>query len=159
MRERVSLIIIRDNKILFVEQMVDERLKHVFIGGGVEDGENPEDAALRELSEEANIKGKIMFGPAILTTDMIENIFIVNIENFEPTLGCDPELPLDKQQIKRFVWLDSIEETNKFNSIDKKYFSAIVAEAKSQNVKDEWVKILVGIITYNTLEYYNRLTT
>ncbi len=151
MRERASLIIIRDNKFLFVEQLVKEKLRNVFIGGGVEDGETPQEAALRELSEEANIKGKIVFGPAVLVTEMIENIFIVSIpENSEPVLGYDPELPLDKQEIKRLIWRDPNEEIDKFNSFDKKYFSTIVNEAKKQNSKDEWVKLLEGIIAHNT---------
>lgn len=151
MRVRASLIIIRDNKFLFVEQLVKEKLRNVFIGGGVEDGETPQEAALRELSEEANIKGKIVFGPAVLVTEMIENIFIVSIpENSEPVLGYDPELPLDKQEIKSLIWRDSIEEIDKFNSFDKKYFSTIVNEAKKQNSKDEWVKLLEGIIAHNT---------
>ncbi len=151
MRERASLIIIRDNKFLFVEQLVKEKLRNVFIGGGVEDGETPEEAALRELSEEANIKGKIVFGPAVLVTEMLENIFIVSIpENSEPVLGYDPELPLDKQEIKRLIWRDPNEEIDKFNSFDKKYFSTIVNEAKKQNSKDEWVKLLEGIIAHNT---------
>ncbi len=149
MRERASLIIIRDNKFLFVEQLVKEKLRNVFIGGGVEDGETPQEAALRELSEEANIKGKIVFGPAVLVTEMLENIFIVSIpENSEPVLGYDPELPLDKQEIKRLIWRDPKEEIDKFNSFDKKYFSTIVNEAKKQNSKDEWVKLLEGIIAH-----------
>lgn len=149
MRERASLIIIRDNKFLFVEQLVKEKLRNVFIGGGVEDGETPQEAALRELSEEANIKGKIVFGPAVLVTEMIENIFIVSIpENSEPVLGYDPELPLDKQEIKRLIWRDPNEEIDKFNSFDKKYFSTIVNEAKKQNSNDEWVKLLEGIIAH-----------
>lgn len=35
MRERSSTIIIRDKKILFVEQAVNNELRHVLIGGGV----------------------------------------------------------------------------------------------------------------------------
>lgn len=153
MTERACSIVIRDNKFLFIEQMVNDKPRCVFIGGRVEDGETPQEAVLRELSEEANVEGEIVFGPAVLTTGMRENVFIVSIpENATPVLGYDPELPIDKQQIKRLIWRDANEEIDMFNSFDKKYFSTIVDEAKKQSLNGEWITILDKIIAHNPAE-------
>ncbi len=61
-RQRVQAIIIQDKKVLFGAGMVNEKdFRHFFIGGGIEEGESPEEAILRELREEANVDGIIVF--------------------------------------------------------------------------------------------------
>ena len=151
MRERAVCIVLRNNKILFVQQMVSGQLKHVFIGGGVEDNETPQAAALRELEEEANVKGEIVFGSAIIETNMKEHIFIVSIpEDAQPALGHDPELPLDKQDIKSLIWRDTIEEIGHFNESDCEFFQAIIDEGRKNNINESWIDILEKIILHNT---------
>ena len=64
-------------------------------GGAIEEGESPEQAALRELEEECRVKGRIikktsMYFDPITKGD--NHTFYIDIDNQEPILGEDPEL-------------------------------------------------------------------
>ena len=128
MRKRAVCVVIRGGKVLFVEQMVYGQKRRVFIGGGIEAGESPSEAALRELDEEANVAGKIVFGPVIWDKLMKEYIFVVSISgDARPTLGYDPELAADGQEIKGLVWLDLAADAKLFSEVDMEYFRRISA--------------------------------
>ena len=62
-------------------------------GGGIEDGETPEQAAVRELFEECNVAGKIIRKmseyPLPIDNNVIVHTFHVDIGNQEPTLGLN----------------------------------------------------------------------
>ena len=147
MRKRATGIVIRDNKLMFMQQIAHGKLCNVFVGGGVEENETSEQAILRELKEEANVEGDILFGPTILETENhIEYVFIVNINSDQiPILGYDPELPADKQDLKGIIWRDWGDK-EKFNEIDKKYISIITAHAEEQNIQADWVKSLKNVL-------------
>ena len=153
MRKRACSIVIRNNKILFIQQIVNGQSRNVFIGGGIEDNETPQEAALRELKEEANVDGEIIFGPAIIETiyKMKEYVFIVSIpDDVQPVLGYDPELSLDKQVIKSLVWLDTKEEIGVFNKFDCAYFKAVIDETKRKEINESWLIILENIVLHNS---------
>ena len=150
MSDQARCIVLRDNKILFIQQMIHGQLRHVFVGGGIEYGETPHEAALRELEEEANVKGKIVFGPAIYYSEKKEYIFIVSIsDTAQPTLGYDPELPIDKQALKGLIWRDAIKEVELFNEIDCKFFQALINEGKKQGINEEWMTTLEKIVSHH----------
>lgn len=77
-------------------------------GGGVEEGETPEQAALRELREEALVEGTILRPLAReYKPDGVSRVFtfLVEIsEDVEPEIGSDPELPPEEQSIVGFAW-------------------------------------------------------
>ena len=153
MRERATCIVLRNNKILFVQQMVNGQPRYVFIGGGIENNETPQEAALRELKEEANVKGEIVFGSATIELRRKEHVFVVSIaEGAQPVLGYDPELPLGKQIIKSLVWRDTIDEVEQFNKHDCIYFQAILDECKKRNIVEPWITILENIVSHNHLK-------
>jgi 8-oxo-dGTP diphosphatase len=52
---RAAGIVIKNPYILLIERKTDEEHYFVFPGGGVEEGETPEQAAVRELEEETSI--------------------------------------------------------------------------------------------------------
>lgn len=52
---RAAGIVIKDSSILLMERKRDDQHYYVFPGGGVEEGETPEQAAVRELEEETLI--------------------------------------------------------------------------------------------------------
>lgn len=56
MRTRAGGIVIKDGKILLVRRFKNGEIYHVTPGGGVEEGETPEEAVVREVMEEASIK-------------------------------------------------------------------------------------------------------
>lgn len=63
-QHRVQGIIIQNGKAILGYGCVDKinkTFRHYFIGGGIETVETPEDAILREVMEEANVKGNIVF--------------------------------------------------------------------------------------------------
>jgi ADP-ribose pyrophosphatase YjhB (NUDIX family)/predicted acetyltransferase len=58
-RPRAVAVVERDGKVLVIRRHLDGRDYAVLPGGGVEDGEAPADAALRELREECTLDGRV----------------------------------------------------------------------------------------------------
>ena len=55
MRQRSGIILIEDNKLALIERHRAEKHYYAFPGGGVDKGETPEQAAVREAEEELGI--------------------------------------------------------------------------------------------------------
>lgn len=149
--DRATGIVLRNNHIMFMQQVVHDKFCHVFVGGGIEENETPEQAVIRELKEEANVDGAIIFGPAILSTRDFKNeyVFLLTISDEQmPLLGYDPEIPEDNEQmLKGIVWRDIDEEKDKFTEIDKDYISVLTIYATEQNIKADWLKQLKSILS------------
>lgn len=58
-KTRATAVVIKGDQVLLIHRK-NENEYHVFPGGGVEKGENPEQAVLRELKEETTIEVKII---------------------------------------------------------------------------------------------------
>ena len=59
-RDRVQSMVVREDKILLVKHNMNGREFYCLPGGGIENGETPEEAAIRELKEESMVDGKII---------------------------------------------------------------------------------------------------
>ena len=107
-RNRSQAVVCRDGKLLLVEHVMKGRDFFNLPGGGIEDGETPEEAALRELKEEPNVEGKVIRPLAIEYKPDLESrifSFLVEIpEDAEPVKGVDPELPPEEQTIIGVTW-------------------------------------------------------
>ena len=56
MKVRAAIVIEKDGQVALIERVRDGRTYYVFPGGGVEDGETPEHAAVREAREELGVE-------------------------------------------------------------------------------------------------------
>lgn len=118
-RDRSQAVVCRNGKILLVEHFFRGRNFYNLPGGGIEAGETPEEAALRELEEEAGVKGTILRPLTIeYKADMESRIFsfLVEVpENAVPTKGIDPEVSPEEQTIIGVKWLamDEIAERDR----------------------------------------------
>ena len=76
-------------------------------GGGVEPGEKPAQAALRELQEECRVRGVIIRQTShmIYVTGEETFTFLVDIGNQTPRVGIDPEFQRNEQVLKSMDWL------------------------------------------------------
>lgn len=54
--QRAAVIIEKDNKVLFIHRKKDGKRYFILPGGGVEDWESPEEAAIREAKEELSVE-------------------------------------------------------------------------------------------------------
>ena len=107
-RDRSQCLVCRGDRILMVEHRMRGRDFFNLPGGGVEDGETPEEAAVRELREEALVEGRILRPLAVeYKPDGVSRVvtFFVEIaDDAVPETGCDPELPEDEQSIVNICW-------------------------------------------------------
>lgn len=149
-RQRAQSIIIQDNRTLFGVGLIGKELYgHFFIGGGVENGESAEEAAIRELREEANIEGKILFK---LEDEYLKNhnTFLVDIGEQVPSLGVDPELEKQGKDLaqRAFQGLEllDLKEFEKFTSIDITYFKTLISECKKRSYKPDWLNVLAATV-------------
>jgi 8-oxo-dGTP diphosphatase len=118
MRERVSLYIYENGRILFFNRIKADCSYHVAIGGGVELGETIPQAALREAKEETNFD--ILLGPQLwvreLANDHREYAYLVTQFSGSLRLG-GPELERqtpDNQHVFEWVPLAEIAQLDLF---------------------------------------------
>lgn len=123
-RDRAQAIVIRDGKILLVKHEMNGRVFYCIPGGGTEESETYEEAALRELKEESCVEGRIVRKLSIQykPEGMGEvHTFLIEIDDTQyPKVGNDPELPEDEQTITGVEWL-SLDE---IGEVDKAYLWA-----------------------------------
>ena len=99
-RDRGQCLVCRGDRILMVEHRMRGRDFFNLPGGGVEGGETPEMAAVRELSEEALVEGRILRPLAVeYKPDGVSRVFTYLVEipdDAVPQVGSDPELSEDE---------------------------------------------------------------
>ena len=150
---RAQGIIIRDNKALFGYGNIGSRNGHFFIGGGIETGETASEAVLREISEEANVRGKIIFQ---LKEGVLENhtTFLVDIGQQQCTLGYDPEeveSDKDKLALQKLIWIP-LSDKEEFTSIDIDYFKNLIEECKERGIYPEWFEAISELAGGRTIK-------
>jgi len=105
---RAQCLVIRDNKILMVKHKHSENeWNYCLPGGGIEKGETPEQAAIRELQEECLISCKIIkkVSEYVDSFDYSIYTFQADIGEQNPMLGEDPEFQKNNQILNEVRWL------------------------------------------------------
>lgn len=96
MKGRAPCLVIRGNKIPVVKHRVSGIEYFCTPGGGIEEGETPEQAAIRELSEERCVAGEIIKKTSEHADPFDVNrhfyAYQIDIGEQTPKLGYDPEL-------------------------------------------------------------------
>lgn len=98
-------VIIQDGagRILLVKQTHPERTVWMVPGGGIEEGEDSRQAAVREVKEETGLD--VVVGPMLWHVEEVSesrgqrfvNFFLATVVGGEPTLGRDPEFDENHQ--------------------------------------------------------------
>jgi 8-oxo-dGTP pyrophosphatase MutT (NUDIX family) len=112
------VFVIRDKKILMEKIFYNNRFFYTIPGGGIEEGETPEEVAIRELKEECGLEGTIAkkLTELFKSDGSTEYVFEVNVPKYQsPIVGFDPEEPEDNQPIKDVCWmkLDQLSEKDR----------------------------------------------
>ena len=94
MRSRSAALVVKDGRILLVKMRAFGREFYTLPGGGIEQGETPKAAAVRELKEECGVNGMVVrpLNTVHHRNGDVEHVFLVELEDGqEPVLGSDPE--------------------------------------------------------------------
>ena len=115
MSSRSCAFILQNNEVLMIRQFYKGEELWTFPGGRIEDGESPEEAAVREVKEETNL--------SIEVTDLIVEMYSERINGTyycysgrivggQLSLGSDPEHEIHKQELKEVKWIpvDEVKE-------------------------------------------------
>lgn len=114
-------IIIRNNEVLMVRQYVQRGdIVWNFPGGGVEQGESPEEACIREVKEETGFDARI-----IQLLDCSKDKYTFDAEIVGGELGLD-KTNEDNSDILEVAWV-SLEDRDKFDTYTRPVIEMLVS--------------------------------
>lgn len=106
MRQRAAVLIIREGKILLLRRSKYGRLYYVVPGGGVENGETIEEAAIREIHEETGLQIGLHYKFwEYNNAGHLEHYFLATHFAGEPCLGGPEAERQSSQNIYRLEWV------------------------------------------------------
>lgn len=135
-------VIIFDNekRILLVSQEHEGRIIWMVPGGGVEEGENSKEAAVREIKEETGLEvevDKLIWHVEEVSKERGQrfvNFFTANIIGGKLELGEDPEFSED-EQVMRELRFFSREEIQKLENVYPSYLRDELWESEKETFK------------------------
>jgi 8-oxo-dGTP diphosphatase len=118
MRDRGSIVIIEDDKVVLLKRVRDNSVYYVFPGGGIEDGETPEAATEREAFEELGVQVNVK--ECIATVEYNGTQFFFLAEIIDGTFGAGQGDEYTDENRERGTYLPMWVEINKLSSLDVK---------------------------------------
>ena len=130
---RVTLIIKKDNLILLVHRIKSGNEYYVFPGGGVEEGESIETAAIREAKEETSLDVK--FGKELLSfvspsDNRTHHCFLITEFSGDLQLG-GPEIDRQSESNKYVLEWQKIEDLEKFELYPEELKNKLIEHLKA----------------------------
>ena len=147
MRIRARVILIEDGKVALIERFRDGNHYFVFPGGGTDDGEKLEEAAIREMEEETGLRVTVKQEVAEIHFDLsTQHYFLVERVSGEYGTGtgeeftdADPDDPTEGIYIP--IWMP-IEELSVHENIYPVDLKELVLNSKSSGWPEEPVVIV-----------------
>ena len=123
-RTRAQALIIEDGRVLLAKHhdLTIDAVYWCMPGGGVEAGESPEQAAIRELKEETNLDIRIIDQIGELRLPGVTQGYSKGVTFLAEVIGGDMQLGHDPEQVH---WEDKYLKEVKWRNIDQELFPAI----------------------------------
>lgn len=123
-RRRAQALIIEDGRVLLARHF-DLTIRETYWcmpGGGVEAGESPEQAAIRELKEETNLDIKLVRRIGELALPGVTEGYMTGVTFLAEVIGGDMSLGHDPEQVS---WEDKYLQDVQWLPIDERLFHQI----------------------------------
>ena len=134
-RIRVSAIIVKNNKVLLIHRRKQGREYWVFPGGGIEKGETPEEAIIREVKEETGLEGKgTKFAFWYFDSGIRHPFYFVEVDYQKPKLGGPEVKRNSSNNWYSPEWIKK-EEVENINLVPKEAKKKLVRLIKRSGVK------------------------
>lgn len=103
-RDRAGVIIRENERILLIKRVKNHELYYVFPGGGIEQGETPQEAAKREAYEELGVHVEVSDCLIYTSNGSVQYYFVSCILGGELGTGSGAEFSEPKRGTYELVW-------------------------------------------------------
>ncbi len=147
MRTRAGIILVENDKVALIERHRAGLDYYVFPGGGVDEGETPEQAAVREAMEELGVDVRIKQKVAVLHFDLSTQVYFL-VERISGEFGSgtgeeftdsDPDNPEEGVYIP--IWMP-IDELPLHEKVFPESVAKLLLNAQTAGWSDEAVVIV-----------------
>lgn len=147
MRIRAGVVLIEDGKVALIERHRAGRHYFVFPGGGVDAGETPEQAAIREMEEETGLRVTVLRKLAEVHFGLSEQVYYL-VDRLDGEFGTgtgveltdsDPDDPTEGIYIP--IWMP-LEELTRHDNVHPADVSALVVAALKAGWPEEPIVVV-----------------